>query len=232
MARKETNQLNEYEIKRQANIAERDALLKQLALDAATAGLGPKPISKPATNGTKLQKKKAPVKKIKEEVFPRRTSSRLAGLTADSEVAKRKADDVYEAVKEAERAKRQRVSGNLDLSDIVVAGKEWDKNENFLVDVFSRGANPYERTFGDSEIRETSDKELRALREKMSGLELYDGWEPNSKFNPLAIHFLRDSLTDLRNQDRTRAHILLRLPPRTLQTSGLRRRQTWQPRNI
>ena len=180
MARKESAQLNEYEKQRQANIAERDALLKQLALDAATAGLGPKPISKPPSNGTKFHKKKAPVKKIKEEIIPRRTSSRLAGLTADSEVAKRKADEEYEAVKEAEKAKRQRVSGNLELSDIVVAGKEWDKSENFLVDVFSRGAKPYERTFGDSEIRETSDKELRALREKMSGMELYDGWEPNS----------------------------------------------------
>ncbi|MCJ1391964.1 hypothetical protein MMC18_004831 [Xylographa bjoerkii] len=178
-------QISDYEQQRQANIAERDALIKQLALDAASAAFQPKPVGRsvgrPAANGNKAHKKKTVVKRVKEEVLPRRTSSRLAGLTADSEVAKRKADDEYEAVQQAARAKRQRVSGNLDLTDIVVAGKGWDKSENYLVDVFSTGAKPYERTFGDSEVKETSDKELRALREKMSGLELYDGFEPNSE---------------------------------------------------
>ena len=183
MVKKEPIELSEYELQRQANIAERDALLKQLAQDAASAGLGPKTVSKPTTNGTRALKKKTPVKRIKEEVVPRRTSSRLAGITADSEVAKRKADDQYEAAKEVERAKKQRVSANLSLGDIVVAGKEWDKSENFFIDVIGkRGADPYERTFGETEVRETTDKELRALREKMSGLEVYDGWEPNREF--------------------------------------------------
>ena len=184
MARGAAPQLSEYELQRQANIAERDALLKQLALDAASTGLAPKPISKPSTNANRSHRRKSAVKKIVEEVGPRRTSSRLAGLTADSEVAKRKAEDEYVAVQEAARAKRQRVSGDLDLKDIVVAGKQWDKSENFLVDVITRGGKPYERTFGDREVKETSDKELRALREKMSGLELYDGFEPNSKTCP------------------------------------------------
>ena len=179
MARKETVSISDYEAKRQANIAERNALLKKLAVDAASSGLATKPSSKPSTNGTKTHKKRAPVKKVKEELVPRRTSSRLAGLTADSEVAKRKADDEYEAMQEAARAKRQRVSDDLNLSDVVVAGKEWDRSENFLVDYVSRGAKPYERTFGESEVKETSDKELLALREKMSGLELYEGFEPN-----------------------------------------------------
>ena len=184
MVKKEPVELSEYELQRQANIAERDALLKQLAQDAASTGLGPKPVSKPATNGTRAPKKKTAVKKVKEKILPRRTSSRLAGITADSEVAKRKAEDQYEAAKEVERAKRQRVSGDLSLGDIVVAGKEWDKSENFFVDVIGkRGADPYERTFGETEVRATSDKELRALREKMSGLEMYDGWEPNREFS-------------------------------------------------
>ncbi len=175
--------MSEYELQRQANIAERDALLKQLALDAASADFAPKPAPKPSTNGSRTHKKKTPVKKIIDEVVPRRTSSRLAGLTADSEVAKRKAEDEYVAVQEAAKAKRQRVSGDLDLRDIVVAGKQWDKSENFLVDVVSRGGKPYERTFGEREVKETSDKDLRALREQMSGLELYEEFEPNSKMN-------------------------------------------------
>ena len=184
-------QISEYEQQRQANIAQRDKLLKQLALDAGQAGLGPqKP--KPAPKSTSSNKKKAPVKKIKiEDAGPRRTSSRLQGLTADSEVAKRKAEDEYVAVQEAARVKRQRQSGDLNLSDVVVGGRDWDKSENFLVDVVSRGANAGVRTFGEMEIKQTTDKELRALREQMSGLELYDGFEPNRiKITPERIYSL------------------------------------------
>lgn len=178
---------SDYERQRQENIAQRDKLLKQLALDAGQAGLGPqkpKP-SRPSSH------KKTPIKKVKEDIGPRRTSSRLQGLTADSEVAKRKAEDEYVAVQEAARVKRQRQSGPLDLSDVVVAGKDWDKSENFLIDVVSRGAKPYQRTFGETEVKQTTDKELRALREQMSGLELYDGFEPNRiKITPERIYSL------------------------------------------
>ena len=176
-------ELSDYERQRQANIAERDALLKKLALDSASSGLAPKPPK--SSTAAKPSKKKAPAKKVKEEVVPRRTSSRIAGIEADSEKAKRKAEEEYEVAQEAARVKRQRVSGDLNLTDIVVAGKDWDKSNNFFVDVVNRGANPYERTFGETEVKATSDKELRALREKMGGLELYDGFEPNSK--PLFI---------------------------------------------
>ncbi|MCJ1266167.1 hypothetical protein MMC22_006049, partial [Lobaria immixta] len=190
MARKEPAELSDYEKQRQANIAQRDNLLKQLALDAASAGLGPKSI-KPPSKSSSSNKKKPAVKRVKEETLPRRTSSRLAGLTADSEVAKRKAEDEYVAAQEAARTKRQRVSGDLNLSDIVVAGKEWDNSENFFVNVVSRGAKPYDRTFGETEVKETTDKELRALREKMSGLQLYDGFEPNRiKVTPERIYSL------------------------------------------
>ncbi|KAL8703889.1 MAG: hypothetical protein Q9201_002940 [Fulgogasparrea decipioides] len=190
MAKKESVELSEYERQRLENIAQRDRLLKQLALDASSAGLGPgqKPKHAKAANP---HRKKPTVKKVKEENVPRRTSSRIAGLEADSEVAKRKAEEEYVAVQEAARVKRQRISGPLDLSEVQVAGKGWDKNENFLVDVVSRGANPYERTFGEEEVKETTDKELRALREKMSGLGLYDGFEPNRiKITPERIYSL------------------------------------------
>ncbi len=191
MVKKEPAEISEYEKQRQANIAQRDNLLKQLAIDAASAGLGPKPVAKQSNKSTFTHKKKGLVKRVKEEIQPRRTSSRLLGLTADSEVAKRKAEDDYVAVQEAARAKRQRVSGDLNLSDVVVAGKDWDKSENFLVDIVSRGAKPYERTFGKEEVKETSDKELRALREEMSGLVLYEGFEPNRiKITPERIYSL------------------------------------------
>ena len=178
MAKTAPPAVSEYEQQRQANIAQRDKLLKDLALDARAAGLGPKPAAKPATNAHK--KKAAPKPKAKVEDFgPRRTSSRLQGIVADSEVAKRKAEDEYVAQQEVTRVKRQRQSGDLNLSDVVVRGDGWDTKHNFLVDVVSRGADPGFRTFDDTHVKETSDKELRALREQMSGLELYDGFPPN-----------------------------------------------------
>lgn len=182
-------ELSEYEQQRQANIAERDALLKKLSLEAANAGFGPK-AAKVSTNGTKPHKKKTAVTKVKEEVTPRRTSSRIKGIEADSQVAKRKADNEYEAEQERARIKRQRVSGDLNLTDVVVAGQAWDKGENFFVDVVRRGARPYERTFDATEVKKTPSKELQALREKMNGLELYDGFEPSSNFGPrfLLLH--------------------------------------------
>lgn len=180
MANNPSPELGEYEQQRRANIAQRDKLLKDLALDARAAGLGPKPVSKPASKSNTQQKTKPAKRRIKQEdVGPRRTSSRLQGIVADSEVAKRKAEDEYVAVQEESRRKRQRNNADLNLGDVVVRGDGWDKNNNFLVDVASRGANPYERTFNDTDIRETTDKELRSLREQMSSLELYDGFEPN-----------------------------------------------------
>lgn len=178
-----TEEENEYEAQRAANIAKNQALLRELQLNAAKAGLG---ISKPTVKTTtstrpssdRSHKKKSTVKKEKVEVAPRRTSSRLAGLQADSEVAKRKAEEEHAAIQEAARIKRQRISGDLDLSNIVVTGREWDKSRNFLVEA-TRGRK-YERTFTEKDIRETGDKGLKELRQRMSGLQLYEGFEPNS----------------------------------------------------
>lgn len=179
MPRKSNAELSEYEIQRQEKIEKNQALLRQLQLDAASAGLAPS--TKATKSGTpdRSQKKKKPVQKVKEEVLPRRTSSRLRGIVADSEVAKRKADEEAEAFQEAQKAKRQRVSDDLNLTDIVVAGRSWNQSGNFLSMVGP--ANPGERTFSAQDVKETSDKELRALRERMSGLQLWEGFEPNSK---------------------------------------------------
>ena len=177
MRQKAEPELDDYERQRQANIAQRNKLLKDLALDARAAGLGPKPVSKPVTKSGARSKRPAP-KKV-EDSGPRRTSSRLQGIVADSEVAKRKAEEDYVAVQEAARVKRQRNNADMELGDVVVRGDGWDKNQNFMVDIMRRGANPYERTFGETEVKETTDKELRALREQMSGLDLYDGFPPN-----------------------------------------------------
>ncbi|KAF2195411.1 WD repeat-containing protein [Zopfia rhizophila CBS 207.26] len=186
MARQKV-ELSEYERKRQENIAKTQALLRNLEMEAAEAGLAP--TSKPAASAKPKPKSKKPApKKIKqEEVVPRRTSSRLRGIVADSEVAKRKAEEEYEAQKEADRAKRQRISDTFNFGDIVVRGKGWDQHGNFLSNVGP--AKPYERTFTADDVKETTDKELKALREKMARLELWEDYEPNEiKITPERIY--------------------------------------------
>lgn len=179
----ETQELSDFEKQRAANIAERDALLKKLTLEAQSSGLFEKPTKKPSSEVSK-SKKKTPVKKIKKEdetPVPRRTSSRLRGLAADSEIAKRKAEDEYQAAQEQERAKRQRISGDLNLGDIVVSGQKWDSANLLGTDTLLKGVGkPYERTFGDEDIKKTTDKDLKALRERMSDLQLWEHWDPSS----------------------------------------------------
>jgi WD repeat-containing protein 76 len=185
-------EISDFEKQRLANIAERDALLKKLTSEAQQAGLYQKLPSKAAVNGSGApHKKKTLVKRVKkeEDSGPRRTSSRLAGIQADSEVAKRRADQEYEAAKEQARAKRQRVSGDLILGDIMVNGK-LDGTSLLGTDAILKGvARPYERTFGEDEIGETTDKELKSLREQMSGLALWDAWDPTRiKITPERVY--------------------------------------------
>ena len=179
MAHAKQMEQSDYEAQRAANIAQNKALIQKLQLDSASVNLS-KAVnkSKPVARAPSRKQKPA-VKKEADEFGPRRTSSRLAGLTADGQVAKRKAEDEYEAIQQAARAKRQRVSGDLDLCDIVVAGKTWDKSENFLVDALT--TPKYARTFTEEDVAKTGDKELKALRERMSGLKLYEGFSPNGK---------------------------------------------------
>jgi WD repeat-containing protein 76 len=176
-----SNELSEFEKQRLANIAERDALLKKLTLEAQSAGLFSKPLSKTsAADGSKL-KKKVPVKKKEDEApVPRRMSSRLRGLTADGEVTKRKAEKAYEDAQEAERVKRMRRSDFFTFDKMVVSGQKLNPDGLVGIDIVTKGvARPYERTFGEEDVKKTTNKDLKALREQMSGLRLWAPWEPN-----------------------------------------------------
>ncbi|KAI9676951.1 MAG: hypothetical protein M1817_006790 [Caeruleum heppii] len=209
MAPPSSTEQNEYEALRALNIAKNQALLKELQLNAASAGLGLSTTKKAhsSTSSTKPshKRKSAPgsatagrEKKAKNDEFvPRRTSSRLAGLQADSEVARQKAEEEHTAIQKAASERRMRVGGDLDLRDIVVPGKKWDRGENFLVDLGvgdTRGpARKYERTFGEDDVKGTDagHKELKGLREEMMGLRLYEGFEPNRiKITPERIYSL------------------------------------------
>lgn len=188
-------ELSEYELQRQEKIAKNQALLQQLQLDAANTGLAPRSKPKPSSTAGQKRKKK-PVEKIKEDFIPRRTSSRLKGIVADSEVARQKEEQEAEAFHEQQRAKRQRVSDDINLSDATVNGRTWNKAGNWLTAVGP--ANPGERTFSAQDVKDTTDKELRELRERMSGLQLWEAFEPNRiKITPeriysLGFHPIRD----------------------------------------
>ncbi|KAF4200139.1 hypothetical protein CNMCM8927_003864 [Aspergillus lentulus] len=187
------NELSEFEKQRLANIAERDALLKKLTQDAQSSGLFPPKLARSSPGGQTKPKKKPPPKKVKkedEDPVPRRMSSRLRGLAADSEVAKRKAEEQYEAAQQAERAKRVRKSDAFSFSEMLVSGQKLSGDSLIGVDVVTKGvAMPYQRTFGDEDIKKTTDKELKALREEMSGLRLWGAWEPNRiKLTPERVY--------------------------------------------
>ncbi|KXT01687.1 hypothetical protein AC578_2744 [Pseudocercospora eumusae] len=179
--------VSEYERARQEKIAKNQALLQQLQLDAQHVGVGPKSRPKPAS--TAGQKRKREVKKEIKDEGPRRTSSRLKGIVADSEVARQKQEEENQAFQQAQIAKRQRVSDDINLHDAIVNGTNWNRAGNWLSIVGP--ANPGERTFSEQDIKDTSDKELKALRERMSGLGLWEGAEPNRiKITPERIYAL------------------------------------------
>ena len=223
-------ELSEYERERQEKIAKNQALLRSLALEASSTGLAPistgtksKSAASSAsrrstrhstgTTGTTAQndtyrdrkrdrKAKEGIKRYVEEslALPRRTSSRLRGIVADSEVAKRKAEEENAALEEAERAKRRRVSGDLRLGDVivsnvrkggggVVSGAAMRGGDGIGLSAVVGPAKPYERTYFDEVENEggsrggaTTDEGLRALRKKMGGLKLWDGFEPNREY--------------------------------------------------
>ena len=125
-----------------------------------------------------------------------RASARLAGIEAESDVKKLKFEEEMENEKEKQRAKRMRVSGDLALGSIGVDGKKWENDVEGLKDIF-RGAQPGYRTFTEEDIKETTDKDLKALRERLGGLKLYEKWLPNGTYQALTarISFYADNRT-------------------------------------
>jgi|SRR5579871_2270592 len=124
MGRISAPELSEFERKRQENIARNKTLLGELVLTAAETGLAPKKrrhTSTPSLSTSKKPKRSSP--KPKENVQPTRTSSRLRNIPADSEIAQLKAEKERQAQQEAERAKKQRISDDVDFSALSIFGE-------------------------------------------------------------------------------------------------------------
>lgn len=176
--------MSEFERKRLENIANNNAILSGISTTADK--IIPKPAPKPKP---KPKAKRESTPRIKRETPVRETrstrqSSRLAGHDADSEVLKRKLEVELEAEAAKAKAKKLRVSGDLKLGDIAVEGRKWENGVDGLAGLKSlsvRGAQPGVRTFTDDDVKETTNKGLKDLRLRMSGLKLYEKWAVNGR---------------------------------------------------
>lgn len=165
-----SDDFSDYERRRQENILKNKLLLQQLQLD--TVVLGSKKRRRAPSKPTPRKKKDSSV-----EYVPRRQSSRLAGIPAESETVKRKYDEEIAAYAEAEQAKRKRVSEDTTFD---VTGID-----------FTLKRDRYVRTFTDEDVRNSENQDVKKLREKMMGLKLYERWEPNSELLVASSIFLR-----------------------------------------
>lgn len=171
-----TAPLSAFERKRQANMSANEAILKDISVVAKKII----PKKEPAKRAP-VAKRTRPERVKREPTRPVRMSSRLAGIEADNDVLKRKMEVEAEHEAEKAKAKRMRVSGDLNLGDVAVEGKKWGNGVEGLQAIF-RGAQPGIRTFGEEDVKETTDKGLKDLRLRMGGLKLYEQWAPNGAY--------------------------------------------------
>ncbi|KAL2260493.1 hypothetical protein VTK26DRAFT_5485 [Humicola hyalothermophila] len=167
--------MSAFERKRLENIANNNAILSGISTTADK--IIPKPAPPKPKRSSTPRVKREPVKR--EHVRATRQSSRLAGLDAGAEIRKRKAEVEAEAEAEKSRAKKMRISGDLNLGDIKVEGRKWDAGLDGLASLKGlpvRGAQPGVRTFTDEDVNGTTDKGLKDLRLRMSSLKLYEKW--------------------------------------------------------
>ncbi|POR31101.1 DNA damage-binding protein cmr1, partial [Tolypocladium paradoxum] len=179
-------EMSAFERKRLENIAANRAILTDITTTAKKIMPDKKPVAK--SSAPKRKSRAEPVKR--EPTRPTRTSSRLAGLEADSEDLKRRMAVNIEHDIARSNAKKMRLNGDLALGDVVVEGKKWGSGMDGLKSIV-RGAEPGIRTFTEEDVKETTDKSLKDLRLRMGGLKLYEHWSPNDvKITPQRVYAL------------------------------------------
>ncbi|KAF4446159.1 hypothetical protein F53441_10135 [Fusarium austroafricanum] len=175
--------MSAFERRRQENMASNQKILNDVAVIARNVAPTP---TRP--RNTPSRPKRTPVKREPQRAT--RQSSRLAGKDADDDTLKRKLEVEAEHVAAEAKAKKQRVNGDLILGDIAVEGKKYVAGVDGLKGLV-RGAQPGVRTFTEDDIRETTDKGLKELRERIGDLKLYEHWAPNEiKITPQRVYAL------------------------------------------
>lgn len=165
-----------FEQRRQANIKENQAKLQEVSNSTVK-------ISKPTPKPVKPRKPRTPVERRvapkREAAVATRSSSRLKG---EGPIKRENEDDIPAALMPDRPAKKSRIAEDLNLDKIMVEGRKFaDDMSAFGHLLPKRGAEPGVRTFDDNDIRETSDKDLKSLRESMNSLDLYDKWAVNGR---------------------------------------------------
>lgn len=181
--------MSAFERKRLENIANNNAILSGISTTADK--IIPKSAPPKPKRASTARVKREPVKR--EPVRATRHSSRLAGLDASSDVLQRKRQVEEEAQVEQAKAKKMRVSGDLNLGDIQVEGRKWEAGLDGLAGLKGlavRGAQPGVRTFTDDDVDGTTDSGLKDLRLRMGGLQLYEKWPVAGKARlaPTVVH--------------------------------------------
>lgn len=178
--KKEKEPMSAFEQRRLQNIATNNEILRDLSNTASKIAkpAAPKPQSRPRPKRQPVEKREQPKR---ERAVATRASSRLKG-----EGVKREAEDSIPAslLPPDRPAKKARVNEDLNLGDILVEGRKFTNGVDAVTGLISLprlGAEPGVRTFDEDDIKETTDEDLRNLREKMNSLEMYDKWAVNGK---------------------------------------------------
>lgn len=170
--------MSAFEQRRLQNIAANNEILRDLSTTASKIAkpAAPKPLPRQRPKRQPVEKREQPKR---ERAVATRASSRLKG-----ETPKREAEDSVPAslLPPDRPAKRVRVNEDLKLGDILVEGRKFTNGVDAVTGLISLprlGAEPGVRTFDEEDIKETTDEDLRNLREKMNSLEQYDKWAVN-----------------------------------------------------
>lgn len=170
-----------FEKRRLENIATNHALLKDISHTAVkiASTSSPAPVSRPVRTkrSSHVERKERP---RREAAVGTRASSRLKGVAP---IKRELEDDVPAALRAPDRpAKKSRVSDDLSLDAIMVEGRKFSDNIESLGTLLPKGrADPGMRTFDEDDIKLTTDKDLKKLRESMNDLGLYNKWAVNGK---------------------------------------------------
>lgn len=166
-----------FEKRRLENIATNQALLKDISHTAVKIAKPP-PVSRPVrTKRAPVERKERPKR---EAAVGTRASSRLKG---ENPIKREIDNDIPAALREPERpAKKARVSDDLSLDAIMVEGRKFSDNISALGSLLPKmGADPGVRTFDEDDIKRTTNKDLKELRESMNALAMYDKWAVNGQ---------------------------------------------------
>ncbi|KAK9457613.1 WD40-repeat-containing domain protein [Dipodascopsis uninucleata] len=175
--------ISEYERQRRANIERNNALLRELELASLGASIsptrsGPAPNKRSSSSRNSANKKKtktASAVKIEENIVPRRTSARLAGIKPESDEARIRAEKEYEVIQEQSRVQRQRIAGDMRFEDI-------SKDKIAKLWTFDTDADTL------TEEERVIDGDIVKLRKELSNLKLYERFAPNDiKITPERI---------------------------------------------